>query len=244
MPTGKNLPSLFSEPKLRLNLEWKRTKSRIQDLLSAYLAYKLQIYSSMPMRDRPSMPQINIRTIKPAALRLHKQLYTAYANGDAKVLEVICTEGVRSIYLSKIEQRNQNLDVMKWELVSYEGRTKLCSMKAGGTPVQLKDIPVGIQQAVVRIESLQRLTMGTKMGAKAKLTKGNDKQHIVWKEPKEKVALEYIVIQRRLLEGIYEPWKVWGFVKEMDVEAERQIDKAVMKAENRILGGGNLSAPR
>ncbi|KAE9989103.1 hypothetical protein EG328_000034 [Venturia inaequalis] len=244
MPTGKNLPSIFSEPKFRLQLAWKRTKRRFQDLLSAYLAYKLQVYRGVPYRDRPDRPSINILTIKPAALRLHKQMYTAYANGDTKVLEEICTEGVRAIYLSKIEKRNQNSETMKWELVSYKGRTKLCSMKAGGTPIEIKNIPVGIQQAVVRIKSLQRLTVGTKMGAKAKGTKGNDKEHIVWKEPTEKVVTEYFVIQRRLLQGVYEPWKAWGFVKEMDVAAERKRNEGITEAGNKILSAGDVSIPR
>ncbi|TID17549.1 hypothetical protein E2P81_ATG08122 [Venturia nashicola] len=240
MPTGEKLPSLFSEPKFRLQLEWKRAKRRVQDLLSAYIAYKFQLYSSMPMKNRPATPQINIRTIKPAALRLHKQMYSAYANGDTNVLQDICAEGVRDIYLSKIEMRNRNSDAMKWELVSYEDKTKLCSMKAGGMPVELKNIPIGLQQAVVRIKSLQRLTPGTKMGARAKRTKGDEKENIVWKEPKEKVVTEYFVIQRRLLEGVYEPWKAWGFVKEMDVAVERRIHEA----ENEILSRGNVSTPR
>lgn len=239
MPTGANLPSLFTETKFRLQLEWKRTKRRIQDRLAA-IVYKWQIYSSMRKADRPEMPKLNIYTIKPAALKLHKQMYTAYANGDTNVLQDICTEGLRGIYISKIEKRNQNSETMKWELVSYEGRTRLCSMKAGGSPIAFKNIPVGLQQAVVKIKSLQRLTTGTKIGAKVNRAKGEDKEHIVWKEPKEKVVTEYFVIQRRLLEGIYEPWKAWGFAKELDVSAEGRKNEEILK----ILSGGDVSTPR
>ncbi|QDS67745.1 hypothetical protein FKW77_006094 [Venturia effusa] len=246
MPTGKNLPPLFAEPKFRLTLEWKRTKRRIQDLLSAFTAYKWQLYSNLPAGTiRPPTPTIDIRTIKPAALRLHKQMYTAYANGDTKVLENICTEGIRGIYLARIDKRIENSEVMKWELVSYEGRTKLCSMKAGGTPIQLKGIPIGVQQAVVRIQSLQRLRTGIKMGARTLRAKGEEKEHIAWKDPKEKVVTEYFVIQRRLVEGNYEPWKAWGFTKEMDVAAEKKKEnEEILEAERRVLSGGDVSAPR
>lgn len=245
MPTGKNLPSIFTEPKFRLQIEWKRTKRRVQDFLSAFIAFKWQVYGSMPSgAKKPNTPEINILTIKPAALRLHKQMYTAYADGDKKVLQDICTEGVRELYLAKIEKRIENSETMKWELVSYKGRTKLCSMKAGGTPMELKNIPIGIQQAVVRIKSLQRLTTGTKMGAKVKGAKGQEKEHIVWKEPKEKVVTEYFVVQRRLMEGNYEPWRAWGFVKEMDVAAERKKNEEILKEESKILSGGDVSTPR
>lgn len=243
MPTGKNLPSLFREPRFRFQIEWRRVKRRFQDYLSAFIAFKTQIYSSIPRGKRPARPKINLFTIKPAAIKLHKQMYTAYANGDAKALEDICADNVRDHYQSRIENRNEKGELMKWELVSYKGRPKLCSMKAGGTPIELKGIPVGIQQAVVRIRSLQKLTIGNKTGARASRQKGKDKENVIWKEPNEKEVTEYIVIQRRLLEGKFEPWKVWGFVKEMDVVAERKKNGEILEQQDKILARG-ISTPR
>jgi protein MBA1 len=243
MPTGKNLPSFFSDFKFRARIQWRGLKSNLQDTLSAYIAYKWQIYRSMPSDiPKPKRPTVDIRTIVPVAMKLHKQMYTAFAKGDVKVLEDICTEGVRLQYLNKIAKRAEKDEKMAWELISYKTKPKLWSMKAGGSPVELKGIPVGIQQAAVRIVSLQRLTTGNVMGARVAGSKATSKENIVWKEPKEKEVTEYLVVQRRLLEGKYEPWKVWGFVKEFDVAAEKKElegDSSSIMSE-----GGGITTPR
>jgi protein MBA1 len=242
MPTGRNLPSLFTDTKFRLQLEWIRAKRRFQDYLSSIIAYRWQIYRGMAKNiPKPKKPTINMRTIVPVAKKLHVQMYTAYAKGDTKTFQDICTENIRATYLTRIAKRVENREKMSWELVSYKSRPKLCSMKAGGTPLELKGIPIGIQQAVVRIQSLQRLTPGNVMGARAAGSKSTEKEHVVWKEPKEKEVTEYIVVQRRLMEGKYEPWKAWGFVKELDVVAEKKKMGGMVKAQETLLSEGGMS---
>jgi protein MBA1 len=233
MPTGKNLPSLLADPKLRFRLEWTRAKRRFQDYLSALIAFRWQIYSGMAAHiPKPKKPTIDTRSIVPVAKKLHAQMYSAFAKGDIKVLQDICTENICQTYLSKIAKRAEIGETLKWELVKYTSKPRLCSMKAGGTPLELKGIPIGIQQAVVRIQSLQRLTPGHLMGAKAG-SKDTEKEQVVWKEPKEKNVTEYLVVQRRLMQGKWEPWKAWGFIKEHDVTTERKKNGEILLFENR-----------
>jgi len=87
--------------------------------------------------------------------------------------------------------------------------------------LKVQEIPVGVQQAVVRIESRQRLTIGKI----PRSTKGSERKdvsaNVTWGEPKEKDVTENIVIQRRMILGEWEPWRVWGYVKEFDAMKEK-----------------------
>jgi hypothetical protein len=121
-------------------------------------------------------------------------------------------------YQARLGQRNASQRV-SWELVGYKGWARVVSHVVAPYSVSVGGLPVGIQQATVRLRSTQRMRTGTVPHPKLKRgTTGDGKmgEDVVWGEPKEKTVTEYIVIQRQLVKGIQENWHVWGFAKEFD----------------------------
>jgi mitochondrial protein MBA1 len=228
-------------PSFKLHTIYRSNRSH-----STYLAYKHLIYSKVPKPQRPKKPTVDYRSILPAALKLHKSLYHAISTGNRKALSTLCADNIEAQYQSRIARRLEAQERLSWELVKYVEKPRVVSMKAGATPLMLEGIPVGMQQAVVRIRSLQKLKTGTLVrsgrggGAKGK------EQDVEWEKEKTKDVTEYIVVQRRLMQGDYEPWKVWGFIVEFDANAELNAVKekeksALLAVDEKTKTGGVLA---
>ena len=41
----------------------------------------------------------------------------------------------------------------------------------------------------------------------------------------EREVIEYVVLQRRMLKGVEEPWKLWGFVDKSTLEGVRKDER-------------------
>jgi protein MBA1 len=165
---------------------------------------------------------IQSRTIVPAAKDLHKQLYTAFAEGDVATLKDITGETLLDTFRSRLSQRQPHERVL-WELVKYKGWTRKVMHVTVPYPMNVGGLPVGLQQAIVKIRSVQRMKTGTvsqakTMGAKPVATTADTNTEVVWGESKEKTVTEYVVIQRQLVKGKQEPWHIWGFAKEFDIK--------------------------
>ena len=86
----------------------------------------------------------------------------------------------------------------------YKSRPRIVSHRASA----LAREESGLQQAVVKIQSLQSFArFQRKPKGELELLEGTD-------EVKER--LEYLVIQKMMFDGVEEPWKLWGTVEETD----------------------------
>jgi hypothetical protein len=65
----------------------------------------------------------------------------------------------------------------------------------------------GVHQIVFRMRSTQSLTYTAPKASKSPYFSSKDRE-----------VLEYFVVQRQILRGVYKEWKVWGFVNEWDME--------------------------
>ncbi|KAI5777374.1 hypothetical protein EDC01DRAFT_406983 [Geopyxis carbonaria] len=184
MPTGKNLPSIVFSPKSRMSLEIQRAKQRFFDLRDK-LAFRWL-----------SKEKIRFREPKKAAIKLHHDMYTAFARSDVETLRLICGDGLLESFKKKLMRRGQ-LKV-EWRLHKYLSPVKLVSSKAH----YYAGMNTSRRQAVVRIHSLQSLTDVTTESQRS-LEKAN---------PKE--VLEYIVIEKRKIGDNESPWFVWGTTNE------------------------------
>ena len=106
--------------------------------------------------------------------------------------------------------------------------------------------PSAIRQVVLRISSRQELIVEREVVARKKESKVERLARMAWrpegaKEQSEsedelekpvtrhtKDVVEYIVLQRRMLKGEEEPWKVWGFVEPTTLT---KLDEAVKTEE-------------
>jgi protein MBA1 len=144
---------------------------------------------------------IHSSKVCPTAIDLHTKMYTAFAEGDLRTLGEICTDGILESYKARIKLRKRG-EVVKWELLKYNGTPKVVSDRAAIVPGTDGMV---IRQAVVRIASRQRLTryMGGKM---------------VEGTGKEKDVCEYVVLQNTTLKWKNKGWQVWGTTKETTIE--------------------------
>ncbi|KAL8792610.1 MAG: hypothetical protein Q9195_004833 [Heterodermia aff. obscurata] len=92
MPTGMKRPSFFGKPKERLRLEWYRLRARVFDFMrwvtkpifvdEAYelnLPFSLFAYKFTIKPGLRGRPKFQRRKIVSEAVKLHSQMYTAFA---------------------------------------------------------------------------------------------------------------------------------------------------------------------
>ncbi|KAL3420182.1 hypothetical protein PVAG01_08681 [Phlyctema vagabunda] len=205
-PSGSNVPSIFSNPRGLLKLQWWRLRYRFRDAFSS-LVLK---WSSPSIKSwyRPSL-KLNRSQIAPSAVALHQTMYTAFAEGDIRTLRKICTDGVFDSFQARIASRPRG-ERTQWELVKYNKRARLVSNRAARLPVD----GAAVRQAVVRITSTQRLTRFKPNGA------------VIPGTGKEKDVVEYVVLQKKYWQWKEEDWQVWGTT---DVTTLQKLEEALAK---------------
>nr|AVI60843.1 Mitochondrial inner membrane protein Mba1 [Morchella crassipes] len=199
MPTGTNLPSLFKKPGERLSLIKIRIKQRIFDI------------RDMVVFKWATKQKLRIWEPKKVAPSLHKDMYTAFAEGDLDSLRLLCGDGLLNSFQKRIAVRRNAK--MEWKLHKLLSRPKVVSNKAHHYMGYNQDR----RQAVVRIHSLQSLS---KFNAQGKLVEG---------EPKE--VVEYLVIEKNYHMGKESPWYVWGTTEETTMQRFIEENK---KKEARV----------
>ncbi|KAL7265811.1 hypothetical protein RUND412_011662 [Rhizina undulata] len=190
MPTGRNLPSMFTSPRQRLRLEMHRLKQRFLDV------------RDMAVFRWQSKMKLKVFEPKAIATALHRDMYTAFAEGDLESLRLICGDGLLESFKKRIAARGRNGSKMQWRLVKMIKRPRIVSNKAH----YYVGMNMDRRQAVVRIHSLQSLT---KLDNKGEAIPGTG-------EPKE--VLEYVVVEKRASGGTESRWYVWGTTEETTLE--------------------------
>jgi len=130
-------------------------------------------------------------------------------SGDSRAISEMCLSGVAKGFQDRIAARPRGL-AAKWKL---EGKRDVATSLVSNRALLLS-LPgyddTGIQQIVVRMRSNQSL----RFDATAKESQDKTLRY----SPKEGEVLEYLVLQRQIMRGVFKEWKVWGFANEWDVE--------------------------
>lgn len=195
-PTGSNAPSLFREPRQLAKLQWFRFKRKASDLFSIAI-YRWSHRAHIKIR---------FRQTGPTAVGLHRQMYTAFAEGDLATLRRICADGLLETLSARIASRPKN-ERVKWDLIKYTKRERVVSNRAAALMMD----NAGLRQAVVKINSRQQLT------------RYNADESVVPGTGITRDVQEYIVIQKRLLHGREDDWVIWGTTEETMLD---NIEKA------------------
>lgn len=123
---------------------------------------------------------------------------------------------------------------LQWNITRYLSRPKLVSQKPTELPFEIEGAKAGARQAVVRIHTEQRLQLGTNVqGRERLLSREREKMArdefwqyegdtVEWGSPKVKQLVEYVVLQRRLIKGVEEPWYIVGFAQESTIAELRR----------------------
>jgi len=188
--------------------------------------YKRRIY---PHTHRRLRPKIATRTIPAAARTLHKKLFSAYAAGNAARISKLTAESLAASLASRISHREPGTR-LHWSVVRYVRRPRVVSQKAAELPFLVEGEKAGARQAIVRIETEQRVVMGRKLAdgqmdlADKEDGFWSDKSGdgIEWGVPRVKNVVEYMVLQRKMIKGVEEPWYIVGFARETTANDIRQ----------------------
>ncbi|KAI4195697.1 MAG: hypothetical protein LQ350_007054 [Teloschistes chrysophthalmus] len=195
MPTGSKKPSIFTDFRKRMRLEWHRIQKRIEEKKMTY-GYKFSLTEKRPR------PKMGLRRIGPIAQALYRQMYNAYADGDVATLSTICTEGLLSSFKARIAARPHN-ERIRWTLHRFTRGPKFVSQRIAVLPLSGS----AVRQVIVRLQSRQTLA---RVGSS-----GPGLMEDAYKQPdKEKAVSEYLVLQRRMWKGEEEPWMIWGTTEE------------------------------
>ncbi|KAH9216170.1 hypothetical protein DL95DRAFT_297493 [Leptodontidium sp. 2 PMI_412] len=216
-PTGSNAPKLSTSLSAFAKFHYQHLKTRLQDRFSL-----AALYLSSPRRKQTRnffkrSIKLARKSIAPTAVALHRQMYTAFADGEITTLRDICTDGIYESFRSRLGHRQKGEKVL-WELVRYNKGAKLVSHRGAKIPVD----GMALRQAVVRISSTQRLTRWVKgKGGELEIVPGSGK---------EKDVVEYLVLQKMAKGWKENEWQVWGTTTETTLsdveewERKRMID--------------------
>lgn len=154
-------------------------------------------------------------TIAPTATALHRQMYSAFAEGDVNTLKKICTDGIFESFRSRIANRAKG-EKVTWELLKYNKGARLMSHRGTSLPVD----GMALRQAVVKISSTQKLTRWTKgRGGVMEMVPGSGKV---------KDVVEYVVVQRRTVNNEEEGWMIWGTTGETGLEEVEEWERSTV----------------
>ncbi|KAK6353414.1 hypothetical protein TWF696_005379 [Orbilia brochopaga] len=191
-PPMSRRPSLFTDTRNRIKFETVRFKIKLQDIVSRILA---RVWHKDPFFRR---------NIIPTAEALHRNMYTAYSNGDIAALSTICARDLATAFRTRITSRPSNVRYA-WQFLRHNRRSKIVSHKLGMLSTDPKE-ENSVRQVVVRIDSTQKLTKGVD----GKVVKGTGE---------EARTTEYVVLHKRRKKGVPETdWVVWGTIPESTME--------------------------
>ncbi|KAL3466786.1 hypothetical protein BJX64DRAFT_216713 [Aspergillus heterothallicus] len=195
-PLLRDLPSIFTHPKERLHFEWLWLKSGFQNFLSLFYFSKMKGNSS----------PLLLKERRQIALKLHKQMYTAFADGDAKTLRRICCTGLANDLTRRISTRHQG-EKITWALEKYNHSPSTWFTGVRVMADRLTEIPElpnsSVRQVTVRITSRQST-------GKIQKQKPGAKELVEQPAAKSQDCTEYIVIQKFKWMGEEDQWRIWG----------------------------------
>lgn len=137
-------------------------------------------------------------------------MYASFAEGDRNTLRKICCDGVFETFAGRILQRAKGSRV-QWELVQYNNKSKVVCHRAARMPIT----GTAVRQAVVRIDSTQKLTRWERRGGESVQVEGTGR---------EKFVREYVVIQQLIRDWQPQEWRVWGTTQETPLEVIEQFE--------------------
>lgn len=211
------LPDTFvlpRNPNERWNWKLRKAwlKTRFVDLYGS-LAFKFFLVKPRP--------QLEMFAVAPKAAELHREMYTAFAQGNLESVEKRVCSGLFGSLRTRVTQRAPNT-FLRWSVKKQLSAPKLCSFKAAALPYEKSQDSTERNaqiQAVVKLHTLQSLQHAKKISKREGKTNKSAGRVVTIEEDvgaeEEKESVEYVVVQRTLRKGKMGPWQIWGFADEM-----------------------------
>ncbi|KAI9715226.1 MAG: hypothetical protein M1828_000924 [Chrysothrix sp. TS-e1954] len=214
-PTRPNRPPITSAPWQMTKVQFRRAWRRTVDFLGL-LRYKFT--GGRPYRN------LELRKVTSTAMAMHRNLYTAFAEGNMTYLKKDVCDGLRDHLGARLALRPHGAQYA-WTLHKYLNRPRVISQRIAQLPMTDRsgNQPF-VRQAVVRIVSRQTLELlpdefgdveNSGGGKRAWERGGGEFEPLV----ESKDVEENFVIQKRIWNAKDEGWKIWGTVEETKWEA-------------------------
>lgn len=149
-----------------------------------------------------------------------------------KEIKETCHTGLTQTYTRLVQNHTSKREVVKWEVKYKPFGCWVMSRKFAISPILVDGLPVCQQQVVARIKSAQTMTAGKVVGFKA-----DGSPDIAWGSPKRKTMTENIIISRKLIGGVFDQWKVYGFRNSKgtreELEAWREVQNTIPGEEGK-----------
>ncbi|KAF1841447.1 uncharacterized protein K460DRAFT_294079 [Cucurbitaria berberidis CBS 394.84] len=204
----------------------------------------------------------NNAQLKDKAQKLYEQIYVNFAKGDVSSLKQFCLPPIVKKFENRIAARAP-LD-MDWRLLKWRS-ARVVSHRA--SPLGEDNPDTAYRQAVIRLESVQSLSIAEPyQSSSSTLSRRGNKgpSGLAWvpEEAKaksvravqqdeggftarefvdnglQKTVVEYLVMQKRVIRGREEEWKVWGFADESTPQRLEEDDLYWRKTLNIQAAGG------
>lgn len=272
MPTGNNLPSWVRDFRQRCSMEWNRLRA-IGFNLGLSLNYKFftQTKEQRTAKGRPVLnyPFRKGRLTK-LAEELHRDMYTAVAEGDVSELRKLCADGIYLQLRARVSHRSKG-EKVEWQCERV-ARPKLVSHRCTTLPLKNPDgSSIALRQVVVRLVTRQALKRTGRKDKSAQAHSGKTawqrnienqlkgrgvateaaeaEDELVGGEEtvnqsKPRTITEFVVMQRTMSNGAEEPWIMWGMTEETTVArlAEMKEQMAQHSGRKALLAKGGLES--
>ncbi|KAL6712594.1 hypothetical protein ACN47E_000471 [Coniothyrium glycines] len=202
---------------------------------------------------------LNSGRLKDSAKKLYTEVYTAFAAGDMKVIEQHCLPPLIQQFKTRIAARAVKVT---WKIENFKS-VRIVSHRAAPLGEDYPD--TAYRQVVFRLESTQVLTLQPGSASPAKILKVPSKQssRLLW-TPRDAQAtratdmlqrrsvdanagyldngrpqtvVEYLVLQKRIIRGKEENWKIQGFTEE-STPAALELDEGYWRRTLAIQTAG------
>lgn len=178
---------------------------------SQWLKYRFFVHNDYQLFELPSI-----------AKRLYQEMYERFADGTIDRMQPRMAESIYASLSSKVARRSPNSRV-QWKLHKYVGYPWLVSYRQTVlSTTEPQHMRSTIQQAVVRIKSMQSLKKYKKVRQKSGATVEELEEGST---PDAKPVMEYFVIQKMTKKGYPGPWKVWGTTTETTWDVIKEEDR-------------------
>lgn len=234
----------------------------LEKKLNTIHGYSLTYYKfflNRSMRPRPILDIFKRSRLTSTATSLHRDMYTAFAEGNLKELSTICADGIFSSFRSRLAQRKPN-ERVEWNCQMLR-RPKLVSHRASQMPFPAPDgTKIGMRQAIFRMQTRQNLVKSivktggpsqnfarpfrgpNKFGSKEQDERAEGRREreeremkretVIVSESEPKDVTEYLVLQRRIYNSEEQDWMVWGFAEETTLAQYLKMREDTKKMQN------------
>lgn len=195
----KKLPNVWSPRFWRYF--WALFKNKASSLYSRSVYNRIISNSKWAIVRFLPADSFNHGQLKKTAAKLYERIYLAYAERDVATIRRFCLPPLAGSFQKRIVSRGAGK--LQWSMKPRSLR--VMSHRASVLGEEQDQNSTAYRQVVVRIESMQTL----------KSIASGSQSHAKPLRDDPKKVVEYIVLQRRIVEGKEDDqWKVWGFAEE------------------------------